>query len=86
MARDPVPGLENGQRSGTGFLTISSMEARYPVLIIMSTSELYNVINGNILFVHKGHLQIQREHMFNRVSSYFPKGGHSATKTELKII
>ena len=30
--------------------------------------------------------EIQREHMFNRVSSYFPKGGHSATETELKII
>ena len=24
--------------------------------------------------------------MSNRVSSYFPKDGHSATKTELKII
>ena len=24
--------------------------------------------------------------MVNRVSSYFPKGGHSATQTELKII
>ena len=31
-------------------------------------------------------VKIQREHMVNRVSSYFPKGGHSATKTELKII
>ena len=30
--------------------------------------------------------QIQREHMVNRVISYFPKGGHSATKTELKIV
>ena len=29
---------------------------------------------------------IQREHMVNRVSSYFPKRGHSATETELKII
>ena len=26
----------------------------------------------------------QREHMGNRVSSYFLKGGHSATQTELK--
>ena len=25
-----------------------------------------------------------REHMVNRVSRYFPKGGHSATQTELK--
>ena len=24
--------------------------------------------------------------MVNRVSSYFPKGGHSASQTELKII
>ena len=33
-------------------------------------------------------VKIQREHMVNQVSSYFPKGGHSdsATKTELKII
>ena len=31
-------------------------------------------------------VEIQREHMVNRVSSYFPKGGHSATETELKII
>ena len=29
-------------------------------------------------------VKIQREHMVNRVSSYFPKGGHSATETELK--
>ena len=28
----------------------------------------------------------KREHMVNRVSSFFPKGGHSATETELKII
>ena len=27
--------------------------------------------------------QKQREHMVNRVSSYFPKGGHSATETDL---
>ena len=30
-------------------------------------------------------VKIQREHMINRVSSVFPKGGHSATKTELKL-
>ena len=30
--------------------------------------------------------QIQSEHMVNRVSSYFPKRGHSATQTELEII
>ena len=29
-------------------------------------------------------VKIQREHMVNRVISYFPKGGHSATETELK--
>ena len=29
-------------------------------------------------------VKIQREYMVNRVSSYFPKGGHSATETELK--
>ena len=29
--------------------------------------------------------QNTREHMVNRVSSYFPKGGHSATETELKM-
>ena len=29
-------------------------------------------------------VKTQREHMVNRVSSYFPKGGHSATQTELK--
>ena len=29
---------------------------------------------------------IQRKHMANRVSSSFPKGGHSATLTELHII
>ena len=28
----------------------------------------------------------QREHMVNWVSSFFPKGGHSATETKLKII
>ena len=27
---------------------------------------------------------VQREHMVNRVSSYFPKGGQSATQTKLK--
>ena len=27
-------------------------------------------------------VKIQKEHMVNRVSSYFPKGGHSATETE----
>ena len=26
----------------------------------------------------------KKKHMVNRVSSYFPKGGHSATQTELK--
>ena len=31
-------------------------------------------------------VKIQREHMTNRASSYFPKGGHSATQTKLKII
>ena len=31
-------------------------------------------------------VKVQREHMVNRVSSYFPKGGHSVTQTELKII
>ena len=31
-------------------------------------------------------VKIQREHMVNRVSSYFPKGGRSATETELNII
>ena len=31
-------------------------------------------------------VKIQRENMATRVSSYLPKGGHSATKTELKII
>ena len=30
--------------------------------------------------------QIQIEHMVIRVSSYFPKGVHSATETELKIV
>ena len=27
----------------------------------------------------------KRTYMVNRVSSFFPKGGHSATETELKI-
>ena len=31
-------------------------------------------------------VKTQREHMVNRVSSYFPKGGRSATETELKLI
>ena len=31
-------------------------------------------------------VKIQREHMVNRVSSYFQNGGHSATETELKMI
>ena len=31
-------------------------------------------------------VKIQREQMVNRVGSYFQKGGHSATETELKII
>ena len=30
--------------------------------------------------------QNTKEHMVNRVSSYFPKGGHLATETELKVI
>ena len=29
-------------------------------------------------------VKIQREHMVNRVSSHFSKGGHPATETELK--
>ena len=29
--------------------------------------------------------KIQWEQMANRVGSYFPKGGHSATQTELKV-
>ena len=29
--------------------------------------------------------KIQLVQMANRVSSYFPKGGHSATKPELKV-
>ena len=32
---------------------------------------------------HK-YTKIQQEQMANRVGSYFPKGGHSATQTELK--
>ena len=38
--------------------------------------------------INSGPLQndiIQREHKVNRVSSYFPKGGHSATITELNM-
>ena len=31
-------------------------------------------------------VKIQRAHMVNRVSNSFPKGGHSATQTEQKII
>ena len=31
-------------------------------------------------------VKIQKEHMVNRVSSYFQKDGHSATQTELKLI
>ena len=38
--------------------------------------KIINIINS----------QIERDHVVNRVSSYFPKGGHSATETELKII
>ena len=38
--------------------------------------------NGKYLILQI--VKIQREHMVNRVSSYFPKGGHSATETELK--
>ena len=30
--------------------------------------------------------QNTKGNMVNRVSSYFPKGGHSATETDLKII
>ena len=29
--------------------------------------------------------KIQRKQMANRVGSYFPKGGHSATQTELNV-
>ena len=29
--------------------------------------------------------KIQWKQMANRVGSYFPKGGHSATQTELKV-
>ena len=29
--------------------------------------------------------KIRREQMANRVGSYFPKDGHSATQTELKL-
>ena len=36
--------------------------------------------------ITKIQIVIQREHMVNRMSSYFPKGGHSATPTEIKII
>ena len=40
--------------------------------------------NGKILKLQI--VKILREHMVNRVSSYFPKGGHSATQTKLKIM
>ena len=39
---------------------------------------------GNYLSYKKS--KIQREHMVNLVSSSLPKGGHSATQTELQII
>ena len=29
--------------------------------------------------------KLQWEQMTNRVGSYFPKGGHSATQTDLKV-
>ena len=29
-------------------------------------------------------VKLQRKHVVNRISSYFPKDGHSATETELK--
>ena len=32
------------------------------------------------LITYKKVVKIQREHMVNRVSSYFPKGDHSATR------
>ena len=38
--------------------------------------------NGKKLILQM--VKIQREHMVNRVSSFFPKDGHSATETELK--
>ena len=40
--------------------------------------------NGKYLILQI--VKVQREHMFNRVSSYFTKGGHSATEAELKIV
>ena len=36
--------------------------------------------------VHVKIVEIQREYTINPVSSSFPKGSHSATKTELKLI
>ena len=38
--------------------------------------------NGKYLILQI--VKIQREHMVKRVRSYFQKGGHSATETELK--
>ena len=40
--------------------------------------------NGKLLKIQI--VKINREHMVNRVSSYFQKGRNSATQTELKII
>ena len=41
-------------------------------------------LNQNRKLLKLQTFKIQREHMVNRVSSYFTKGGHSATQTELK--
>ena len=40
---------------------------------------------SNGKYFKKQIVKIQREHMVNRVSGYFPIGGHSETQTELKI-
>ena len=41
--------------------------------------------NGKYLTLQIVKIQ-RRTHGHTRVSSYFPKGGHSATETELEII
>ena len=43
-----------------------------------------NLLKHNLSFINPC-LTFVEKYMINRVSSYFPKSGHSATKTEPKI-
>ena len=59
------------------YAKIRNCSNQSPTLALKTKTEITNITNSQ---------NIKRTYIVNQVSSYFQKGGYSATETELKII